>query len=686
MLLTGVILNAFISYFLSAIFGRFLYFPIIFFAFIVLNLEILSLFKAINGQNILIFSFLFLIFILLIWFKKNKPILNPISDIINYFEKIKQALKADGLLILPFLSWILFIIIAFILALLIPPTEPDAQSYHTLRALFWLKDGFISHFEATDMRALCMPVNSELFYTWVLALSKKDIGFGLLQFFSYFLLIMSSFKIMEFFEIDTKKIIWAILIFTSFPAIIIQISSTQTDLIVAALFSCCILFALNYTKDNKNLSLFFSSLSFSLAFGVKTTAFFVAPLLFVWFIFLLKKDFIKFFVFSVFNFLIFSSYNYILNYLDFNSFLSNNAFQMYNRFFGGIGAYIGNIINYFIQFIDFSGLNIGKFLNPYILSFKAFLFKLFLIQDNYVQIDPIQRVNFAMDEQLGAFGILGFLIFLPCLFIGLFKKQFKIFSLFFFVPFLILSGAMLYTVYGIRYIVTFVALSFPVLALSYFQKNNILKILIILYMVFYFNYSSLFIPGRPVVYLFSNFLKTPDISIIQDKMRGLEYKFYGIVLFSQNKAYKSAIMPYCKNGNKIGLFPSYAHIYYNAKYMELTNDCTIDVINPLHIKDIDLSKYSALVLPEDNSIQLNVINKKDIMNPFINSDVAKCAFVVSDRANEKDKNTVNAAIFAVCEVNRKHLNSLGFYYKSSYDYVDRFDNLVKYRKFGVYSK
>ena len=604
----------------------------------------------------------------------------------EYKNKIKKVFNDDGLLILPFLGWLFFIIVAFLLALLLPPTEPDAQSYHCLRALFWLKDGFISHFEATDTRILCMPFNSEIFYLWILALSKNDIGFGLLQFFSYFLLIFSSFKIMEFFEIDIKKIVWSIIIFTSFPAIIIQIPSTQTDLIIAALFSYSIFLVLNYTKEKNCFLLYFASLSSALTFGVKTTAFFIAPVVFLWFIFLLKKDFIKFFSFFILNFLIFSSYSYILNYIDFGSFLSNNAFKMYNRFFGGIKAYIANIINYFIQFIDFSGLNLGKYVNSYILSFKNFLFNLFSIPDSIVEIDPIVRVNYGMDEQRGAFGILGFLLFLPCLFIALFNKKYRIFSLLFFIPFLILMGAMLYTVFGIRYIVAFVGLSFPVLCISYFKGKNLIKIIIILYAFFYLSYSSLFSSGRPFIYVAYNFIKMPSISNMQTKMRGLEYKFFGPALFSQTTAYKNAVLPYCKNGNKIGLFASYAQVYYNAKYLELENDCRIDVLNILHLNDYNLKEYEALVLLGDNSQQLDVINKKDISKPFINSKNAICAFFVSDRASDKDKNKIDAAIYAVCSMNKNYLNDLGFNYKSSYDFIDRSYDIVKYRKLEVYSK
>ena len=292
--------------------------------------------------------------------------------------------------------------------------------------------------------------------------------------------------------------------------------------------------------------------------------------------------------------------------------------------------------------------------------------------------DPLTRVNFGMDEQLGAFGILGFLLYLPCLFIALFKKNVRIFAILFFIPFLILCGAMLYTVYGIRYIVAFVAISLPVLTISYFKGKNLLKIIIILYIVFYLAYSSLYLPGRPVIYIFSNFIKAPSVNLLQNKMRGLEYKFFGPILFSQSSAFKNAAAPYCNNGNKIGVFASYAQILYAAKYLELENNCRIDTLNILHIKNYNLSEYDALVISKDNKQLTNVINKNDIRNPFMNSYIANCAFFISDRAGSKNKNSLDSAINAVCSINVDHLKELGFRKISTYEFLDKDKNNLLY--------
>ncbi|MCD8023989.1 MAG: hypothetical protein LUE64_00450, partial [Candidatus Gastranaerophilales bacterium] len=303
MYIAGVFLTGLISYFISAIFNRAAYFLIIFFAAIIFNVELLSLFKGIDGLNILFLTAVEAFIAFVIWFINKRPVLK-ISFPLTEFKKI---IIEDKTLALLAAVWLIFIITAFICALFSPVTEPDAQSYHALRVLYWLREGFIYHFETSDVRNICLPVNSELFYTWTMALFKSDAAFGLLQFFSYFQLIFFSFKIMENFQIDFTKRIWAILIFSSLPCVIIETSSTQTDLLTGALLAGAIYFILEYKKQKAFNLLFFAALSTGISFGVKTTSFMVSIPLLIWFVFILKRDFIKYFALLFLNSIIFSS-------------------------------------------------------------------------------------------------------------------------------------------------------------------------------------------------------------------------------------------------------------------------------------------------------------------------------------------------------------------------------------------
>ena len=95
----------------------------------------------------------------------------------------------DKSLIILSIAFLFLIIVTFFLAIIIPPLEPDSQTYHFLRAVEFVSQKNLSHFDTNDIRALIMPINSEIFYSWMLIFKKNFSSFGLLSFFSYILAI-----------------------------------------------------------------------------------------------------------------------------------------------------------------------------------------------------------------------------------------------------------------------------------------------------------------------------------------------------------------------------------------------------------------------------------------------------------------------------------------------------------------
>ena len=659
MLFIGVVFQSLISFFLASIFNLSVIFFISFFAFVILNIEILSLFKGISGQNILILTFLEFLIVGFIWFKNKK--IPSTSNFKGFLIELKNSLLADKSLLVLFLFWVFCIAISFILALLSPVNEPDAQGYHALRSLFWAKDGFISHFEIADIRCHSMPINSELFYVWILSLSKNDLGFGLLQFFSYFLLIISSFKIMEFYEIDFNKRIWSILIFSSFAGVISQISSTQTDLLVGSFLTTSFYLILEFKKQNKLNFLYFASLSMAISFGVKSTGIIASIPLLIWYIFLLRKEFIKYFLFLILNFSIFSSYNYILNLINYSSPLGSKSALLGHGFWGGFGAIVANFIRYIFQFFDFSGFTIGFYINKFLLSAQAAAIEFFNIPRDLGENVGLNFTNISMTEQVLGFGILGFLVFLPSSIIGFFNKKLRIFSIIFWAMILTLSFSIAYMIYSIRFIVTFVAFSIPLISLTYFKKMNLYKFFIILFAIFYLGYASLFLSQRPMYHLKKEFQKTPDIKLIQNKMRDLNYKFYP----SFNEAYtmKSAVEPICKNNSKIAIFASNGYMLYSTKFLEFNYSCKIDTLNILHIRNYDLSNYDYIITQKNLPQHIEVINANDIKNPLTPSNKAICYYEGFDykrRPRLLNFNELDKALSASCKMNNEFLDDIGF--------------------------
>lgn len=654
----GVIFHSFFSFLVASYFKKPLLFFIIFFASVVLNITFLSMFSSINSLSILFIIFIECL-LFFIFFKKN----NSKFLIFNYkeiFEQFKKLFFEDKLFIFLSIGFLVFIFASFILAAFYPPTEGDAISYHGLRPLFWLSEGKIFNFDIADIRCHIMPMNSEIFYTWVLALTKKDIGFGLLQFFSFFFYIGSVYKIMEFLNIDFKKRIWAIFLVSSLPLLVCEISSLQSDLLVASLASFAIYMALEFKKEGKINSIYFSSLAFALMFGVKTTAFFVFTPIFVWLLFYLKKDIFKFLAFFILNFLIFSSSVYISNFISYGNFLGNFASFSENGFWGGIKGYFSNVIRHIFLFFDFSGFKFLYSIQDRIIRFEnAFISFLGISPDLGVNI---KRINYPvlLTEQISGFGILGFFVFIPCFIKGFFDKKLRLFSIFLFSFILILSFSIAYMMYNIRFLLTAVLIAAPLFSLSY---NKIFKYIVAFIVFISFLYFPFNVNERK--FYFDEFLKTKNLKAFQDNLRNKTYYFKNKI--SPEVQLKNNIEPYCKNSSKIGLIQAKGVEIYNTKYLEYENNCKIDVLTILHFDDVEPSYYDYFILPLDFMNSADTINLSDIKKEGKIKNAA-CIFANKEgRSYSFSTNNLKNADMALCKIRPQH------FFENNFSYLKQFE-------------
>lgn len=200
--------------------------------------------------------FKFCLFVFIFQIQKTKPLK------INFdFKRLKNTLLLDKSLIVPSVSFVILLIVIFVLAMVIPVLEPDSQTYHFIRAYDFVKFKSLNHFEINDIRVLVMPINSEIIYAWMYLFKKTLRGYGILSHSSFIVFILSFWQILEKLKFCYRKRLFAIFVFSSFSSIIVQISSLQTIL--------------------------------------------------------------TFILFFIINFTVFSSYNYISNFIQFHNFLGN---------------------------------------------------------------------------------------------------------------------------------------------------------------------------------------------------------------------------------------------------------------------------------------------------------------------------------------------------------------------------
>jgi len=491
---------------------------------IIITFEALSLIKQVNPNGVLIFNFAVLIVSFVFWNLFKRPAI-AISNLGNFKKKFNFALKKDKILIILFLAFIFSGLVSLFLALIAPTNSGDSLSYHLARIGFWVQQGSLNHFETSSIRQLVFPINSEILILWPMVFFKRDYLAQMPEFLSYLGCLFVLYNFMAYQKISTRRILWTFFILASLPAVILESMSCQTNLIMAFLLISSLYLFIFGVRENDKKSLIFSAVSYGIALGIKSTAFLFIPAFAVVFllfsVYELKRNFYKpllVFIFSVIPaFILFSSYNYILNYIDFGNPFSPASFMQQHAPGFTIKGFIANLIKYFIMLFDFSGIPAANALNPFFMGIKDGIFHFLGIKttDGLAFVD-LPEINTFVQESYSMFGVLGFILFLPlvlksCLTkIRFSKKRSSIIALtalFFIVFYFTISAAMGFCLWFNRFFLTAVVLSSSVFIFSYTRKNTIWKTLIAFIAIFNFlviPVSDISKPFSPIILALRN--------------------------------------------------------------------------------------------------------------------------------------------------------------------------------------
>ena len=543
------------SYFMACVFSPkdetnrpksvypFLYLLLIMFAQVILTMETLSLFSAIKENNVLFMNVLFLVLSVVLWFKNNRPLYVP--RIKETYSQILKGLKRDKVLMIMAFGFVFFILTVIVLDAFLPVNGADALTYHLNRASYWMFQGNLNHFTISDDRNLVMPINSEILYLWNILFFKNDIGLYFISFIGYIGVIFSIYNILRYFGFSERRKLWTIFILSSFASVMAQVSSLETDVLIAGIILASITLFLYALKDKNHSVIYFSSLAYAIAMGTKSPAVIAFPGVFLLMTYFSYKDLkkecykplVSFLAFLFINFMIFSSYNYILNFIDYKSFLGSESARAIHGFTGGYKAFIANYIRYIFMMFDFSGFKYSEYVGEHIINAKLAIFNfLHIPEDLGVSMSDNNIINNRFLNVKVGTGLLGFLVFMPAaitsIILGFIRKNSKkitamqAFGFMFFINVGVMSGILAYMVFSVRFLTFLVLLSCPVLALSYIKKTNIIKLLLLFFVMSYFLIMSVNLSGRQHIEIVKAVLKTPNLNIARENIRCALYTGY----------------------------------------------------------------------------------------------------------------------------------------------------------------
>ncbi len=621
MFISSILLVLFSSYLmLSAFFkekdnisekGRtgFICFLLIAFAQIVLTFEILSLFKSISKNNFFISNIVFFIISLITFLVKSGKLYKPYLDL----KRFLFVLEKDKVLIFACVCFVFFFIFQLMRIFLFPVNFGDALAYYLPRCTAWIQQGSILHFITPDSREIIMPVNMEFLYTLLLLFTKSEMGAGFFSFIGYTGAIYVIYNLLKELKFTIRRRIWSVIVFSSFALVLIEMVKPCADLFVGALILACIYLFLKSAKNHDMVLLYFSSLAYALAVGTKTNAVIAIPSVFIILCIIsylydkpiFYKRILTFCGLFLLNFFVFSSYNYILNLIQFSNPFSNPEQLAINQFTDGIKGYIANVVKYTFVIFDMSGIPKFMQINGLIEYWQSLVLS-FLGTSINAGTSSYFAGHFEFGNKMGmmhsALGINGLLIFLPSLIYsikrGIRKKSKEAIIMAFFAlsvvfNILLFSRIMVFTSYNMRYLLTFAVIASPVIVYSYpLNRHKFCKIFLCLIL---FMYLVGFSHQKPVSYIIECIKKQKIVN--NTSTTDEENDIYG---YFANKGIVNIALIANQSTTPIFCIEKLKLFGYKIDKLLLEN-----------VEAYNLSKYNYIITNKNTVSSTNIVNYKE---------------------------------------------------------------------------
>jgi 4-amino-4-deoxy-L-arabinose transferase-like glycosyltransferase len=398
---------------------------------VVLTAEIAGLFKQL-GQPLFFLTIQGAIFIaaILVWIKKGQPgIWNrlpfQLPDLARKFRGISPFLKTLTLGV-----GLAYAVNAF-LVVYVPPNTYDALTTHLTRVRFWMQNGSFLPWKANYLPQVIYPLNAQVQYLWLILLGGSDRLVGGVQYLAWLASLIAITGIARILGSSRRQALFAALIWSTFPQILMQSTSTQNDLTAAAYFTSGLFFFFIGLRSNDMKSLVFSAVGIALALGTKQTIVFLLPGLAAAIVIFLamqkpaagRRIFLWASTLAA-GFLLVGSYMYFQNFSIYRDFFGppNTTSGMFaqSQKLGGLKGVLLNSTRFSYQAADPSGLP-GE-LPGYIQKFKSKVSEYAGLKEALESEIGTTRVFEsrslpALHEDSTWFGLVGFLLLIPFIFI-----------------------------------------------------------------------------------------------------------------------------------------------------------------------------------------------------------------------------------------------------------------------------
>ncbi len=369
-------------------------FAIIAYAIIVLQAQILSELNWLNWEAILVGHAILLI-LTLPFTKKFIPTLLQTScrDLFSLKLYFKKIFSENLELAILGLAVAVAMVLGAFLILIFPPNTTDSFLYHLSRVAYWLHHQNMHHFYVPNAAKIIYPINAEIGLFWLTALWGADLLAGFLQWTATILTMIAIYGISRRLDYSRTASLFAGLMWSTFTIVVAQSTSTKNDIVVTFWVMTTLYFLLLGLQQSRykiNLSL--AGLAFGLAAGAKPLSFLALiglGLMAGWLSLSRPRLFFPKIVYwaawLLVGFIFLGAYNYILNWLDFDSFFGPQEIIAFHAVQNPSPAsLVTNLIRIGYLLIDPTGLPapVINFIQQWRPDFGAFIASAFNVDIN----------------------------------------------------------------------------------------------------------------------------------------------------------------------------------------------------------------------------------------------------------------------------------------------------------------
>ncbi|MHA8076423.1 hypothetical protein [Aquirufa sp. TARAVU-A1A] len=464
------------------------------------------------------------------------------SSIQQLHELYKQQRKTEKLLFACIFLGVFYIALSQIfLMFYLPPNEWDSMTGHLNRILYFVQNHSTEHFIGTNWNIDTYPksFSSIQFYPFLMT-GFNEHFFKLPNLIAYWMLFIGSYAILKQLLIPFKVRLLSATLILFIPIILIQSTTTDTDIVLGAYLVCGIYFLIRFALVKEMYYLYFTSLTFALALSHKITFVFALPSISVLLIYIWKSTpkplFFQYVKHLIFNALLFLAIalptGYVANIIHYGhpigpeTATKHQSVERAGNFSNLVLHGSKNVARYFFDLLNFDGLrniqwvenfqehlnqqvrNLDQLLNWGLETSKTFT----IVPFNYTR-------KFEFYNGTPIFGSIFILIILPSIILLLTKKRPIIYYLFFIafiLHFMALSYTAAYDPWKGRYMISSLVFLLPVSSLffnAFVSKNKFSLVLVFYLVIIASGISTLLYHGR------SAFLSTHNLPTIWGKSR-----------------------------------------------------------------------------------------------------------------------------------------------------------------------